>query len=38
LGINIHYKDYEVGLGSMILIGDLICLSINDCDVILGIY
>jgi hypothetical protein len=38
LGINTCYKDYEVGLGSVISIMDLICLSMEDYDAILGMY
>jgi hypothetical protein len=36
LGSKIHYKDYEIGLGGVILTRDLICLSIKDYDAILG--
>jgi hypothetical protein len=35
LGSNIHYKDCEIGLGSVTLMGDLIRLPIEDYDAIL---
>jgi hypothetical protein len=36
LGSNICYKDYEIRLGDVTLIGDLIHLPIEDYEIILG--